>query len=115
MAGIPGETGSVTGEAITAHRNGDTGIVRGHQIAKLKIEGQLDEVRGTFVVVSPAAATDWLLVLGDQRERRLAVRQAQKIRAHCRARAQTLRGPGRSHSPLRRGRAWHTACSFNDA
>jgi ketosteroid isomerase-like protein len=63
VAAIPGEIVSVTGEAITAHRTGDTGIVRGRQIAKLKIEGAIHEVRGTFVDVFARRGDRWVLVL----------------------------------------------------
>lgn len=62
-AAIPGEIVSVTGEAITTYRTGDTGIVRGRQIAKVKIEGTVHEVRGTFVDVFARRDGRWMLVL----------------------------------------------------
>ncbi len=63
VAGIPGEILSVVGEDVTAHRAGDTGIVRGRQVARVRLSGQEIEDRGHFVDVFVRRDGRWVMTL----------------------------------------------------
>jgi hypothetical protein len=51
VAAIPGEILEVTGEGVRAHQAGDTGIVEGIQVARVRLDGKVIEDRGAFVDV----------------------------------------------------------------
>jgi hypothetical protein len=62
VAGIPGDILEVTGEGVRAHRAGDTGIVEGVQVARVRVDGNVIEDRGSFVDVFVRRAGAWQLV-----------------------------------------------------
>lgn len=51
IAAAPGDILEVTGEQLRAHDAGDTGIVEGIQLARVRIDGKVLEDRGAFVDV----------------------------------------------------------------
>jgi Domain of unknown function (DUF4440) len=62
-AAIPGEILAVEGEGLIAHRAGDTGIVRGTQIARVKIDGKEIVDRGVFVDVFVRREGRWVMTV----------------------------------------------------
>lgn len=58
---IPGEILEVTGEHLVAHQSGSVGIVKGIQRARVRLDGQLVDDRGTFVDVFVRRDGAWLL------------------------------------------------------
>ena len=61
VTATPGEILGVDGEGITSHRSGDIGIVRGVQVARVRIDGKVIEDRGTFVDVFVRRGGAWVL------------------------------------------------------
>jgi hypothetical protein len=61
VTAVPGEILAVEGEAMEAHRAGDTGIVRGVQVARVRTGGKVVEQRQTFVDVFVRRGGAWLL------------------------------------------------------
>jgi len=61
VAATPGEILGVDGAGITTHRAGDTGIVRGVQVARVRVDGKVIEDRGTFVDVFVRRGGAWVL------------------------------------------------------
>jgi ketosteroid isomerase-like protein len=61
--GIPGEILSVEGEDVRAFRSGDTGIVMGTQVAKVRIDGKELEDRGHFLDVFVRREGKWVMTL----------------------------------------------------
>jgi hypothetical protein len=61
VAAIPGEMLGVEGEALVAHRAGDTGIVRGVQVARVRIGGKVITDPGAFVDVFMRRGGAWVL------------------------------------------------------
>ncbi len=58
---VPGEILAVAGEGLEAYRAGDTGIVRGVQIARVRVDGKVVEERQTFVDVFARRGGAWVL------------------------------------------------------
>jgi ketosteroid isomerase-like protein len=61
VAAIPGEILEVSGEGVRAHQTGDTGIVEGVQVARVRIDGNVIEDRGAFVDVFVRRRGAWQL------------------------------------------------------
>jgi hypothetical protein len=61
VTATPGEILGVDGQGITSHRSGDTGIVRGVQVARVRLDGKVIEDRGTFVDVFVRRGGAWVL------------------------------------------------------
>jgi hypothetical protein len=61
VAATPGEILGVSGERLTSHRAGNTAIVRGMQVARVRVDGKAVEDRGTFVDVFVRRGGAWVL------------------------------------------------------
>jgi ketosteroid isomerase-like protein len=57
----PGEILGIEGEGLAAHVSGDTGIVRGVQLAHVRLDGQLIDDRGAFADVFARRGGAWKL------------------------------------------------------
>ena len=61
--GVEGEILSVDGADLVTYRTGDTGIVRGTQIARVRASGQAIEDRNSFLDVFVRREGRWVMAL----------------------------------------------------
>jgi ketosteroid isomerase-like protein len=62
LASTPGEILDVTGDQLRAHLAGDTGIVEGIQLARVRLDGKVVEDRGAFVDVFARHDGAWRVI-----------------------------------------------------